>query len=67
MGGVGKVVVGDDEVEVEGAGLVGGGEGADAGVDGDDEADAGGCGLGEAAGLHAVALADAMGDVPGDE
>ncbi len=41
-GDVGKVVVGDDEVEAEGFGFVGSGEGADAGVDADDEADAGG-------------------------
>ena len=49
VGAVGEVVVGDDEVEAEGAGFGGCGEGADAGVDGDDEADAGGGGFGEAA------------------
>ena len=63
---VGQMVVGDDEVEAEGAGFVGGGEGADAGVDGDDEADAGVGGEAEYVGLHAVALADAVRDVVGD-
>ena len=63
---VGKVVVGDDEVEREDFGFGGGGEGADAGVDGDDEADAGGGGETEDVGLHAVAFADSVGDVVGD-
>ncbi len=40
---VGEVVVGDDEVEAEGFCFGCGGEGADAGVYADDEADSGGC------------------------
>ena len=64
--GVGKVVVGDDEVEAEAGGFFGGGEGADAGVDGDDELDAFSRGVGEAGGLDAVAFAEAMGDVVAD-
>ncbi len=64
---VGEVMVGDDEVETEMSGLVCGGEGPDAGVDGDDQADAGGGGLGETGRLHSVALPDAVGDMPGDE
>ncbi len=35
---IGKVVVGDDEVHAEGFGLFCCGEGADAGIDADDEA-----------------------------
>ena len=56
---VGQVVVGDDEVEAESLGFYGGGKGADAGVDGDDEANAGGGGFGEAGVLDAVAFAQA--------
>ena len=61
-----EVVVGDDEVEREGFGFGRGGEGADAGVDRDDESDSVCGGLGDAGGLHAVTLAEAMGDVVGD-
>ncbi len=38
--GLGQVVVGDDEIEIEARGFVRGGEGADAGVHADDEAHA---------------------------
>jgi hypothetical protein len=41
--GIGQVMVGDDEVEAE-RGRFGFGEGAHAGIDADDEADAVGCG-----------------------
>ena len=64
---VGQVVVGDDEVEAERFGLVGGGEGADAGVDRDDQANAGGGGLGQADVLDAVAFAEAVRNVVGDD
>ena len=67
QGVVGEMVVGDDEVEAEELRFVGCGKGADAGVDADDEADACGGGLSEDAGLHAVAFADAMRDVIGDD
>jgi hypothetical protein len=60
---VGEMVVGDDEVEGEARGLLGGGVSADAGVDGDDEADAFGCGVGYAGFAHAVAFADAVRNV----
>ena len=53
-------------VHSEGPGLFGCGEGADAGVNADDEADACGGGLSEDAGLHAVAFAEAVRDVVGD-
>ena len=64
---VGEVVVGDDEVEGRGLWLHRRrSEGADAGVDTDDETDARGCGEAEDVRLHAIAFADAMGDVVGD-
>ena len=66
-GAVGQVVVGDDEVETQGPGFFSGGEGANAGVNRDDEADAGGGGFGQAYGLHAVALAQAVRDVERDD
>ncbi len=66
-GFVGEMVVGDDEVEAEGAGFVAASAKARMPVSTEmtrrmPEAAA----LGEDAGLHAVALADAMGDVVGD-
>src|ERR1700712_43285 len=63
---VGKMVIGDDQVQTKGPGFSGGCEGAYAGIDADDKMDSGGCGIGEDAGLHAVAFADAMGNVVGD-
>src|SRR4029077_19851959 len=41
--GTGQMVVGDDKVEAKAAGGFGGGKGADAGIDADDELDSG-CG-----------------------
>ena len=61
-----EVMVGDDEVEAESAGCFRFGEGAHAGVNGDDEADAIGIGGLNHAGLEAVAFAKAMGDVEAD-
>ena len=58
-----QMVIGDDEVEAEAARGFSFSEGAHAGVDGDDEADAFGVGGFKDAGLHAVAVAQAMGDV----
>ena len=64
--GLGQVVVGDDQIEVEARGFVRGGEGADAGIHADDEAHAFGRGAREHLGLHAVAVAQAMRDVIAD-
>ena len=61
-----QVVVGDDEVEAEGFGGFGGGEGADAGVDADDEADTFAGGDFEDLVAHAVAFAQAVRDVEAD-
>ncbi len=61
------MVVGDNEIHPKGFCFFGCGEGADAGVNTDDEADTGGGGLSEDAGLHAVAFAQAVGDVVGDD
>ena len=58
-----QVMIGDDEVQVEARGFIGGGEGANAGVHADDEAHAFSGGAGEHLGLHAVAVAETMGDV----
>ena len=63
VAGLEQMVVGDDEVEAEAAGGFCFSEGAHAGVDGDDEAHAVGIGGFKDAGLQAVALAEAMGDV----
>ena len=60
---IGKMVVGDDEVEAEAARGLSFSEGAHAGVDGDDKADAFGVGCFKDARLHAVAFAQAMGNV----
>ena len=67
LGGVGQVMVGDDEIEAEAARGFSFSEGAHAGVDGDDDADAFGVGRFKHAGLHAVAVAEAMGNVKADE
>ena len=58
-----QMVVGDDEVEAEAARGFSFSEGAHAGVDGDDEADTVGVSRFKNARLHAVAFAEAMGDV----
>ncbi len=60
-------MVGDDEVEAEAARGFSFSEGAHAGVDGDDEADAVGVGGFEHARLHAVAVAQAMGNMKADD
>ena len=60
------MVIGDDEVEAEAARGFSFSEGAHAGVDGDDDADAFGVGGFEHARLHAVAVAQAMRDVKAD-
>jgi hypothetical protein len=60
-------VIGDDEVEAEAARSFSFGEGAHSGVDGDNDADAFGVGRFKDAGLHAVAIAQAMWDVKADE
>ena len=59
----GKMVIGDDEVEAEAARGFSFSEGAHAGVDGDDDANAVGVGRFKHARLHAVAVAEAMRDV----
>jgi hypothetical protein len=64
---VGEMVVSHNEIHPQGFGLGGCGEGADAGVDADDETDAGGGSLPEDTGLHAVAFTEAVGYVVGDE
>ncbi len=64
--GFGEVMIGDDQVEVEPCGFVGGGEGADAGVDADDESHTITCSMREHLRLHAVAVAQAMRDVEAD-
>ena len=61
-----QVMVGDDEVKAEGARGFRFSEGAHAGVNGDDQAHAVGIGGLKHAGLEAVALAKAMGDVKAD-
>src|SRR5438445_4661600 len=61
------MVVSNDQVYAQGFGLSGCGKGADAGIDTDDETDAGGGGLSEDAGLHAVTFAQAVGDVVGND
>lgn len=61
------MVIGDDEVEAEPACGCGFGDGAHAGIDGDDEADSGGVGFFKHGRLQAVALAEAMRDVKADE
>ena len=63
---VGEVVVGDDQVQAECGGFACGGEGADAGVDRDDETDAFGGGFIEADVLDAVAFAQAVRNVVAD-
>ena len=59
-------MIGDDEVEAEALGFGRGSEGADAGVDGDDQAHTFGGGVSEAGLAQAVAFAEAMGDVEAD-
>src|SRR5438445_11824251 len=66
-GGVGKMMVRDDEVHAQSFCFLCSGERADAGVNTDDETDAGGGGLSEDAGLHSVAFAQAVGDVVGND
>jgi len=61
-----QVVVGDDKVEAERLGGAGGGEGTDAGVDADNEADAFGGGGFEDLVAHAVAFFEAVRDVEAD-
>jgi hypothetical protein len=61
------VVIGDDEVEAETARGFSFSEGAHASVDGDDDADAIGVSSFKNAGLHAVAVAQAVRDVKSDE
>ncbi len=63
VGIVGQMVVGDDEVEAEGLGVLGFGESAHSGIHTDDEADAGGGGIGKNVLLDAVAFAEAVRDV----
>ncbi len=60
---VGRVVVGDDEVEAERARLRGLGDGADSRVHADHQAHAGLSRLAQDRVLHPIALADAMGKV----
>ncbi len=64
--GFGQVVVGDDEVEAERFSGFGGSEGADAGIDADDETDAFARRDFEDLALHSVAFAEAMRDVEAD-
>ncbi len=65
-GCVRQMMVGDDEVDAESRGRFGRGEGANAGIDADDEARACcGCGFDHLA-LHAVAFAEAVGNVEAD-
>ena len=59
----GKMVVGNDEVDAQPFGRLGGGEGADPGIDADDQAHARGGGALDHVVLHAVAFADAVRDV----
>ena len=60
------MVIGDDEIEPEGFGGLGGGKGADAGIDADDETHAlRGCGF-EHLIAHTVAFAETMRDVKTD-
>src|SRR6202012_3367854 len=64
--GFGQVMIGDDEIEAEGFGGLCGGEGADASIDADDEADAlRGCGFKNLI-AHAVAFAKTVRDVETD-
>ena len=60
---VGRVVVGDNEVEAKRARLHGLGDGADSGVHADHQAHAGLSRLAQDRVLHPIALADAMGQV----
>src|ERR1700730_15854342 len=64
---VGKMVVGDNESHAESLRLLCCGKSADACVNTDDETDTGRGGLSEDAGLHAVAFAQAVGDVVGHD
>ena len=59
----GQMMVGDDEIHANAFGCVGGGEGANAGVDGDDQANPGFGGALDHVVLHAVALFDPVRDV----
>ncbi len=61
--GFGEVMVRDDDVDAEGAGMLDDGTGADSGIDTDDEGDAAGLGFGDDFGAHAVAFAEAVGHV----
>ena len=65
--GLGEVMVSDDEVEAEAAGGFCFGKGSHAGVDGDDEADAFCVCSFKDAGLEAIPLAEAVGDMKPDE
>src|SRR5215469_6792661 len=60
---VGKMMVRDDQVYAQGSGLSGRGESANTSINTDDETDAGGGGLSQDGGLHAIAFAEAVGDV----
>src|SRR5437868_3004290 len=66
-GVVGEMVVGDDQVHPEDFCFFGGDKGPDTGVNTDDKSDAGGGRLYKDAGLHAVAFAQTVGDVVGDD
>ncbi len=67
LGGGRKMVIRDDKVEAEAARGFSFSECAHAGVDGDDNTHAFGVGCFEDAGLHAIAVAEAMRDVKADE
>ena len=56
----GQVMVGDDEIDATALGCFGGGKGANASVDADDQPDARGCRLLDDFVAHAVAFADAV-------
>ena len=61
--GSGQVMVGNDEIDAQALRGFGGSEGADAHVDADDEANAGGGGALDHIVAHVVAFANAMRDV----
>ena len=65
-GRVGEVVIGDDQVDAQSGGGLGGGEGADSGIDADDQPGSGGDGCFDDLAFHAVALAEPVGDVEAD-
>ncbi len=65
-GGLGQMVIGDDQIQREPRGFLGGGKGADAGVHADDEFHPVGRGACQHLGLHAIAITQTMRDVIAD-